>query len=290
MIKYLIARNQLYILPNLLVVIGFSVAIFLSVSSLAQVWWPEKFLQYATYIAAVSVIYAIFDSYLLDPFVESRTFGCAEVIDQFDRKLFDMDGNEHTRGLVSRATIDDMAHRGSKMPLSQFKNWYREELGDLPRDAAVLVAQYTSMAYNKALRESYLRMLRYAQFVILALVVLIFILGNLDAQTFVLSVMVPFLPILTWVLKMLSKTKLMVSDQDRALKIIDSQWQLVCDRKLSGANLKDAANDNQADLFRRRAMSTLLFPSLYRILRPKLEGYAHRDAKRFVEEYNSGCG
>ena len=118
--------------------------------------------------------------------------------------------------------------------------------------------------------------------------ILILIYGNLDAQTFVLSVMIPFLPILTWVLKMTSKTKLMVLDQDRALKIIDSQWLSVRAKRLNGANLKEAVKDNQADLFRRRAMSTLLFPLLYWILRPKLEGYAHRDAKRFVEEYNAG--
>lgn len=167
--------------------------------------------------------------------------------------------------------------------------WYSHHLGCLPRDVAALVAQYTSTSYDQALRKSYVKYLEIGIAFLLGIIGVIVMIGNLHFHDFVLNVMVPFLPLLNWCIKNKVRTVALIDDQDRALKLMYVQWHSICRKQLAGKNLKDALKDNQADLFRRRCSSVLIFPMLYNVLRPRLEGHAHRSAEAFVNEYGRSC-
>lgn len=285
MLDLLAARNYNYKLPNLIVFTGFLFVFFLSLASLGQVWLPDLLGSLPPYLAAASLIYTLIESWLIDPMVERRSIKGAELIDEFDRDLFGLDKNEHSRSGISRASVFQDAATLEEEKRGGIMDWYSHCLGDLPRDVAALVAQYTATSYDLALRKSYVKYLRVAIVVLFGLIIVIAMAGNIPFHDFVLYVMVPFLPILNWCIKNNVRTAALIEDQRRALKLMEVQWSTICQKQLTGQNLKDALMCNQADLFRRRCSSVLIFPTLYKALRPRLEGHAHRNAEAFVNEY-----
>lgn len=288
--RLLAARHTCFKLPNFLVFAGLVVSVLFSLSALAQVWWPTCFSPYGGYVALASVSYGLIEAWKLDPFVERRSALCAEIIDTFDRDLFEIDRNEHTKQGATRQIISHSSDAASDGAKKNFKDWYSRELSRLPIQVSALIAQYTTTSYDNALRRSYLAILKALLWIIWATILIVAVVGDLTIQSFLISVMVPFLPILTWCLKNLGKTQNLISDQERAISIMESQWSAVLGQRLSGDNLRDAIRDNQDDLFRRRSSSTLLLPLLYKFLRPKLEGNASRGALEFITEYERSRG
>lgn len=285
MLDLLAARNYNYKLPNTLIFLGFIFSAFLSMVSLLQVWIPSGYAGFPAYLAAISLVYTVHESWLIDPISERRSIRGAELIDEFDRELFNIEKNQHTRDTISRASVIQDAKTIDEETREYLKGWYSYHLGRLPIEYAALVAQYTATGYDQALRKSYITILQVAIFFLIAVILTTAMVSNMSFHEFVIKVMVPFLPLLNWCIKNYVRTKALVVDQDRSLKLMDVQWAAICRKQLSGQNLIDTLRDNQSDIFRRRCSSVHIFPMLYKILRPKLEGHAHRNAEVFAREY-----
>ncbi|MES2816128.1 MAG: hypothetical protein V4720_14615, partial [Pseudomonadota bacterium] len=77
------------------------------------------------------------------------------------------------------------------------------------------------------------------------------------------------------------------SIQESALIKMDEQWKLIVKGRMSGQGIAAMLRDNQDALFLRRLDTTIVFPYLYSLLRPKLEGRAARRVEHFTEEYSN---
>jgi hypothetical protein len=283
-LKYLAARKKTFEACNRLVVVSFLFALGLSIAAFLL---PAGKKEMAEILAIVSLIYTVFEACFIEPKIVKTSGRNAALQEKFDCNIFDMEQNPHFAPNLSQAGINAEASALTDKKMANLTNWYESDLGSLPKPVASIVAQYTSTSYDQALRKSYLKIL---YFLFTALIVggLVFMVGENDKfrASIVVSV-VPFMPLFIWLLRTILTNLELVTDQDKTLMLMDDVWLQICRGVLKGPALLETARDSQDALYIRRASGTLIFPGIYRLKRPKLEGRAARTASTFRKEYES---
>lgn len=283
-LKYLAARYKTFEACNLLVAVSFLFAFGLSVIAFGL---PEGNSEAAEVLAIVSLIYTVFQAGFINPKIAKTSKRNAALQEKFDCNLFDIDQNPHFATDLSQASIETDAFALNEKKMEKLRNWYESDLGSLPKPVAGLVAQYTSTAYDYALRRFYLKLL-WALLIVLVVCGVVFLVGQNDKfrEAIVISV-VPFVPLLIWFITTIQSNSELVSDQDKTMQLMDASWLQICRGVLKGPALEEAVRDSQDSLYMRRASGTLIFPGIYKLKRSALEGRAARKAINFRAEYEA---
>lgn len=150
-----------------------------------------------------------------------------------------------------------------------------------------MVAQYTSTSYDQALRRFYLKILYTMLSALIVCGFVFLIIKNDQFRTSLVVSVVPFMPLLVWLIKSILSNRELVADQDETLKLMDDFWLQIRRGILTEPALLEAARDSQDALYIRRANGSLIFPEIYRLKRSKLEGRAARTASTFRQEFES---
>ncbi|QFT58923.1 hypothetical protein FIU94_08805 [Sulfitobacter sp. THAF37] len=236
-------------------------------------------------LAIVSLIFTICEAGFIHPKIVKTSRRNATLQERFDCRVFDIDENPHLALDISQASIEVDASALNKKKLANLEDWYESDLGAMPKPVAALVAQYTSTAYDHALRRFYLKVLWFL-FMALIIFVFVFLVGQNDRfrDSIVVSI-VPFVPLLTWFITTIRSNDDLASDQDKTMQLMDDMWLQICRGVLKGEALKEAVRDSQDALYMRRAEGTLIFPGIYNLKRSAFEGRAARRADTFRREY-----
>lgn len=283
-LNYLAARKRYFQTCNMLVVVSFIIPLFTSIGAFALLGAVGEA---TAYLALFSLIYSIIEVGYIEPKLSTTSVQCAGLVEAFDCEVFDLSKNPNFGSSFSSAHISEAASKLSSPEMAKLRDWYNAELGLLPRPVAAMIAQYTSTAYDQSLRKSYLNILKTCLILLCTALIIFMLLQNLKIRESLITSIVPFLPLLLWFIKAITGTSNLIADQNTALNALDQQWALVKSGRLMGRALEEVVRDNQDGLYLRRTNSSLIFPKLYSILRPRLEGRANRTAAQFIEEYGS---
>ncbi|SDG43450.1 S-4TM family putative pore-forming effector [Sulfitobacter delicatus] len=281
-LKYLAARRRTFEVCNILIVVSFLFAVGLSCVAF---FLPKGKSEAAEILAIVSLIYTVIEAGFIHPKIVKTSRLNAALQEKFDCSLFDIDQNPHFAPDLSEAGIEAAALGLNDKKLANLTNWYENDLGAMTRPVAAFVAQYTSTAYDHALRRFYLKILWFL-FTVMMLCGIVFLVGQNEKfrDSIVVSV-VPFVPLLIWFITTIRSNSELAFDQDQTMQLMDDAWLQICKGVLKEAALKEAVRNSQDALYMRRVCGTLIFPGIYNLKRSALEGRAARTAGTFRREY-----
>ncbi len=163
-----------------------------------------------------------------------------------------------------------------------FEVWYEPCVRRLPLHLARLVCQRTNISYDARLRRKYGDAL--------LIVTLIFGVGllftglstNPKFSDLVMTLLVPFMPVLTWALK----ERLQHSNTALSPTSLGAEWEKIWACALDGASEADVKNDSrdlQDAIYQHREGSPLIFDWVYYCLRAANEDQARHAAEDMVE-------
>lgn len=279
---FLTARHENFRWANRLYFFSFLVPLAFSFMGFWMVGAPSDG---ANILAIASLIYTILELTLIEPIIARATKVGAGLAEKFDCEIFGMSRNEHMRGELSVASISHASEGMSSSQIDRLKGWYSSELQKLPRSVAAVAAQYTSTAYDMALRKTYIKFLHLMMAGLVIGIFVFMIYKNMDIRQSLVTSVVPFLPLVVFLIKNTIATRNLIAEQDAALRVMDAQIKQILRGVLRGDALLEAGRDNQDALYMRRSYPLLIMPGIYRIARRRREVSANRFAVKLVSDY-----
>lgn len=235
------------------------------------------------YVALVGLILIVLDTAFFDHLQEDRLKRGAKLQEQFDTDVFELPWNKFIAG--ARVEPEDVRALSAK-PLSatregHFANWYDPCVSQLPLHLARLVCQRTNISYDARLRRKYGSRLFFLT--IFFGVVLLFagLVMGLKFSDLLVTLLVPFLPVLTWSLK----ERLQHSNTATSLTNLSTEWGKIWTRALDGADETKVTSDSrdlQDAIYQHRERSPLVFDWVYYRLRETNEDEAHYASEDLV--------
>ncbi|GAB3253599.1 S-4TM family putative pore-forming effector [Chitinimonas naiadis] len=196
------------------------------------------------YIALSGLILLLLETALLDRIQKDRLKRGAKLQEQFDTEVFDLPWNRFVTGAYVEP--EDVRSLSAK-PLSKtrekhFDAWYEPCVGRAPMHLARLVCQRTNISYDARLRRKYGSHL--LVWTVIFGVILLFtgMASGLMFPELIMSLLVPFMPLLTWALK----ERLQHANAAASLTNLGAEWEKIWTRALSGEAPDKVTHDSRA--------------------------------------------
>lgn len=286
MIKLLRARRRIYARVKAVQRAYFVVALVLPVASLTTAAYAPEHLPKLSLFALVT---GAFDAMLLDPWRKRQVKLAGKVQEEFDCKVLDLDWNKFIAG--SHVVPEDVEGYGGA-PLNpegeqSLRNWYPADARELPLHLARLVCQRANLWYDSRLRRTY----RAALWLLTAtyLAALVVYGHGMTLSAFILTVLVPFGPFFTWVVREQHRQGDTITLVDRLFAEIEASLSQFAHAKSEEA-ARGRARELQDAIFAHRANSPLVSDLVYRFKRSSLEGQMKVAARDFIERLTRSAG
>jgi hypothetical protein len=235
-------------------------------------------------VALISVVTLLIDVAFFSKWQKQLTKRGAKIQEEIDTKVFALPWN---RLVVGREVDPEEIRPLIRKPMTEQEreslvNWYAPCVDELPLHVGRLVCQRTNVTYDKGVR------VRYANALIATVVLLgsglsvVGLVQSLPLDQVVLVLMVPAMPVTTWLLREYRKQ----ADALDTLANIKSEIEKVWDKALAGAGeetLTQDARGLQDAIYRHRTSNPLIFDWLYSLLRNDNEDVANHTAQALVE-------
>lgn len=232
------------------------------------------------YAALAGLILLLLETALIDRVQKDRLKRGAKLQEQFDTEVFNLPWNRFVAG--APVEPEDVRALSAK-PLSKareahFGAWYEPCVGRLPLYLGRLIGQRTNINYDARVRRKYGSQLLICT--ILFGVALLFVgLGmGLKFPDLVMTLLVPFMPVLTWALK----ERLQHANTATSLTNLGAEWDKIWTKALGGADAATVTAESRAlqdSIYQHRERSPLVFDWVYYRLRSTNEDEAHHAAE-----------
>lgn len=278
--KYLRARARNYSAAKITQGIIVTLSVMLPVIGvLVGPYYPDV----RPYVALAGLILLLLDTTLIDRVQKDRLKRGAKLQEQFDTEVFGLSWNTFLIG--SRVEPEDVRALSAK-PLSvarekYFDNWYEPCVSQLPLHLARLVCQRTNISYDARLRRRYGINLLILTLIFGIMLLFVGLAMGLKFPDLVMTLLVPFMPILTWALK----ERLQQANTATSLINLGAEWHKMWTRALGGASEAEVTRDSrslQDAIYQHREHSPLVFDWVYYRLRTANEDEAHHAAEDLV--------
>ena len=236
------------------------------------------------YVATTAIAITLLDIALLDRTMKRRLKIAALVCEEFDCALLNLPWNRFTAG--KRPEPETIASADRRWPEGNSKllNWYPAAVGVAPLHLARIVCQRTNLWYDATLRERYSNVLLVvALFIVLALVA-VGLIANLTLTDFVVTILSPCAPLLSWALRDAFRQRDAADAQKTARGEAEALWELVIDGGCTDEECTRRSREFQNTIFQRRVSNPLLFPLIYKRLRPGMEADMNQGAAALLEQ------
>jgi len=256
------------------------------------VWIGPQVPEIRPYMTLASLILLVMETAVFDRIQKDRLKRGAKLQEQFDTEVFDLPWN---RFITGAPVEHEDVRRLSAKPLSKkreehFWAWYEACIGRVPLHLARLIGQRTNISYDARLRRRYGGWL--LTLTILFGVALLYagLYKGLQFAELIMTLVVPFLPILTWALR----ERMQQVNSAISLTNLHGEWDKIWSKALGGADaatLTAESRSLQDAIYQHRERSPLVFDWVYSIFRRANEDEAHyaaedlvRKAERALEE------
>jgi membrane protein implicated in regulation of membrane protease activity len=238
------------------------------------------------YAAAISLAATVLDALWLDRAQRTRTKTGARLGEMVDCGLFQLDWNKFVAGeQVDALTVASLEQRWSGGD-KRFIDWYKpQQLSELPIHVARVICQHSNLWYDGQLRRKVGNTLMAGTVVIGGILCVIGIILGLPFSDFILTVVAPVSPILTWACREYHRQRDTADLLDSTKASADGLWTQVLQGSCVPAECTLRSREFQDAIFTRRANSPLHVPLAYRLLRPRMESAMESGANVMLRQY-----
>ncbi|WP_313002174.1 S-4TM family putative pore-forming effector [Brevundimonas sp.] len=240
-------------------------------------------------VAFLALSIAMLDIAVLDRFQKRLLLSAARVQEQFDCAVLDLPWNRFTVGQpLGPEAIHDAAYGYARRHGdASLMDWYPPVVGDVQLHLARLICQRTNLWYDSKVRRHYGSLLLGFALSLLVILITVGLLGGLTLTSFVLVVVAPASPFLSWAIREYHRQRDVADGLDRIRGEAEGLW----DRAKAGACGPDdcaaQSREFQNAIFARRSTSAPIFSWIYWLLRPRNEDQMNVGAADLVASIKS---
>lgn len=241
--------------------------------------------QIKPFVAAFALAFGFVDVLFLDRWHKTRLKTAAKLQEDFDCTVLSMEWNGFLVGgkVDPEEIFDDASRKLDPADEQRLVNWYPLAVKELPLHLARLVCQRTNLWYDGTLRKTYRIVLMSGVLAIGMAAAIYSLIIDPTMTTFVLTVLAPMTPVVTWALREYIRQADTVDLLGRLKGEVEKLW----DRSRSGATadaISMSSRELQDAIYSHRASSPLIFDWIYSLRRRRLESQMNSGAEHWVRE------
>ncbi len=230
---------------------------------------------YAAYFALLSIFLLILNSILI-LVIKYYVKLAASIQELFDSYVFNIQTNPL---LIENEDIKEIITKWSdkyiqKYGTEKLKDWYAKELQDKPQQIAVLTAQRINSWWDESLRLSYTIALTILAIILIACMFIVGLLNHLSLEEFIMTVMLPSVPIMQLVIVEVYKNYLAKNRANKNLKRAKELLRISKSKTVKSREIRSL----QDSIFIHRTESPLIFDFIYRISQKSKEKLMKRSS------------
>lgn len=239
-----------------------------------------------SYVAVAAILLGLCEVVLMDRWHKAQMKDAAKLQEEFDCEVLEIRGNSF---LVGTNVDPEEVYRLSAKALSpkqeaQLRDWYPVAVGKVPLHIGRITCQRENLLYDGNMRKSYGRAMKVALLILVALLIGYSLATDLKADAVVLTVLVPAMPVLNWVLRECARQRDTVETLLRLKAESEKLWKSAVDG-LSAGDAADRSRELQDAIYNHRVASPLVFDFMYRFQRKDFEAQMNAGAEHFVADY-----
>lgn len=223
------------------------------------------------YVATIAIAVTLIDIAVLDRAMKRRLKTAALICEEFDCKLLEIPWNRFASGKRPEHEIITAAERDWPHGDGKLVDWYPAAVALAPMHLARIVCQRTNLWYDATLRERYGNLLLIGAVAIVIALVLAGLAANLPFADFVVTILAPCAPLLSWALRDAFKQRDAADAQKTARAEAEALWDLAITGGCAEDECARRSREFQNTIFQRRVANPLIFPFVYDRLRPGME-------------------
>ncbi|MEA5411268.1 S-4TM family putative pore-forming effector [Synechococcus sp. BA-120 BA3] len=282
-IQLLQAQRHLYGKAKRLVYLQLCLVLAVPVAAASLAYlFPDSPLTAA--IAFAAVVVSLVDVTVLDPHQRRTILIAAKVQETFDCAVFQLPwdhlvaGARLERELIHEAATAYKKKRGD----AGLRDWYPTESSSVALHFGRLICQRSALAYDSSLRRRYAAVVLTLPLIVLATLILAGIANEATLQSFILSVLLPLLPVAIWTLREHGRQKEAAETNDELRMKIDDLLARMNDGTCDSTRASAEARTVQSELFRGRKIKTPILGWVYQAMRKGLERRMRAVAEELV--------
>lgn len=223
------------------------------------------------YVATIAIAVTLIDIAVLDRTMKRKLKTAALICEEFDCKLLEIPWNRFAAGKRPEHETITSAERDWPHGDDKLLNWYPAAVGLAPMHLARIVCQRTNLWYDAMLRERYGNLLLMTAVVIVIGLISAGLAANLPFADFVVTILAPCAPLLSWALRDAFKQRDVADAQKMARSEAEALWDMAISGGCAENECARLSREFQNTIFQRRVANPLIFPFVYNRLRPGME-------------------
>jgi hypothetical protein len=277
--KLLMARQKFYADATALQILQLITTVVIPVAgAVLAVFAPQA----RAYVALYGLVVTALDVMWIDREQRRVLKIAAKISEEFDCGVLQMPWNVFTAGKRVDVETVDAASRKWKGSQESIKDWYRGISEQSPLPLARVVCQRMNLQYDASLRRTYGKLLILGAVVALVGFIVGTVLRDLKLLEFI-AVATTVSPALVWAVR----EQFRQSDAAAANEILKNEAEKLLDQVDAGAcpdtECETRSREFQDAIFGRRVANPLIFPLVYKFMRPELEKQAKAGAEAFLK-------
>jgi hypothetical protein len=236
------------------------------------------------FVALGALIIAIVDVALLDRLKKRHISSAARIQEDFDCSVLNMSWNSFVVGKrVLPETIHEAAEDYSRRHTDDtLVDWYPPVVGKVDLHLARIVCQRTNLWYDSKVRRRYGSALITVAAILAILFTIIGMSGDMTLTNFVLSVMAPLTPFVSWAAREYYRQKDVADMLDRVRTEAEALWEKAKAKQCEPSDCTAQSRSFQDAIFTHRATSTPIFNWVYERMRSRHEDQMNVGATELV--------
>lgn len=175
-------------------------------------------------------------------------------------------------------------HLKNVKDIDNLKNWYATTISQINNNAAKIICQRSNFSYDFALRKYFINWVVAIAVALLIIIVFLSCANDISSRTLFISGILPYLPILSMVLKLYNEHTISIKNLESLKSAINSAWNNVLKNEdISEHEIRQI----QDKIYLTRKSNPLIPDKIYDRLRLNLEEQMYYGVNQLVEEYNT---
>lgn len=250
--------------------------------SLLSLFFPLITPWQAIYGLAVVLLESVLDAYQ-----RNLRQQAAKIQELFDCDVLGLQWNELEIGSKPDVELVIESHNSFVQKggnLDKLSNWYPSIVGDLPIHLARLVCQRTSLRWDYQLRRWFGKRALTLSLTVIALLFAISLWNQLSLESFILSALIPALPVFSWGFREFQKQNEVADELERLKSQVEEFWTASITSRISIRQVETKSRALQDEIYDLRRDNPLIFDTVYNYFRLRYEFIATKGAEEYVKE------
>jgi hypothetical protein len=283
-IELLRARQQIYARATGWMIVQMVLAVAAPVGGeiVGLIWPPVR-----PYVGAAAFVFGVLDVWFLDR-AQTRLLKIgAKLQEQFDCAVLGLPWDDFTVGAhVDPEDVHEAAtayvRRGGTD--DQLRGWYPAVVAEAPLHLGRLICQRTNLWYDSRLRRHYGVIILGLSVALFAALFIAGLVTHLTLTDFVVTILVPAAPFLTWSIREWHRQRDTAGQLDEIRKAETALWAQAQTGGCTADNCLARSREFQNAIYARRSGSPLIFPFIYKLMRGDLEDQMNAGAAERMRE------